>query len=63
MKKETKKKLGAPKGARNGIPKKFVNIRTDETIVDKFKQHAVLLDPRCGQKLLFDQFVNSLPDV
>jgi len=57
------KKLGAPKGSRNGKDKKHVNIRTDFDIVDKFKKHAALLCPRSGQKLLFDQFVNSLPDL
>jgi len=56
------KRTGAPKGPRNGKPKAHVNIRTDFDIVAKFKQHAALLCPRSGQKLLFDQFVNSLPD-
>ena len=61
--KKQKAKRGAPLGPRNGKAKANVNIRTDFDKVMKWRMYCRAIDPKCGQKIVFDRFCDSLPDL
>lgn len=55
--------MGRPRGPANGKEKAHVNIRTDADIVAKWKAYCKIVSSYDGQKRVFDNFVNSLPEV